>query len=43
MQSYVLASYILVWPVVSAAVLAMILGATIKDMRTARRENREFL
>ncbi|WP_235906789.1 putative transporter small subunit [Pseudomonas saliphila] len=40
MQSLLLGSYILIWPLVSLAVLAVILIATLKDIRKARQEHR---
>lgn len=38
-----LSLYILVWPVISLAVLAVIVTATLRDFRRARREGREVV
>lgn len=43
MQTYILAFYVLVWPLVSLAVLVVIGAATLKDIRDARREKRELV
>ncbi|WP_218572983.1 putative transporter small subunit [Pseudomonas sp. gcc21] len=43
MQSLLLGSYILVWPLASLVVLALILTATLKDMRKAKQENRDLV
>ncbi|MEH6389703.1 MULTISPECIES: putative transporter small subunit [Pseudomonas] len=40
MQSLLLGSYILIWPLASLAVLAVILTATLKDLRKAKQEQR---
>lgn len=37
MTQLLLSSYVLVWPVVSAGVLAVLLVALVKDMQTARK------
>ena len=42
MQTFILAAYVLVWPLVSLLVLAVIGVATIKDIQAARREKREL-
>ncbi|MFA5632768.1 MAG: putative transporter small subunit [Porticoccaceae bacterium] len=39
----ILASYILIWPIISLIVLAVIIGATVRDTRKARREGREVV
>lgn len=38
-----LTAYILVWPVISAGILVLLLGALFIDMRNAKREGREML
>ncbi len=43
MQTFILALYVLVWPLVSLAVFAVIGLATLKDIRVARREKRELV
>ncbi|WP_232818274.1 putative transporter small subunit [Zobellella maritima] len=40
MSELAMAAYILIWPTVSALVLVVILGAIIKDVRSAKREHR---
>lgn len=35
--------YVLVWPVLTLAVLAVICRAVIRDRRSAREENRELV
>ena len=37
MQSLLLGSYILIWPLASLAVLAVILFATLRDIRNSKR------
>jgi hypothetical protein len=43
METVVLAAYILVWPVISSAVLGVIVFATLRDFRCARREGRDVV
>jgi hypothetical protein len=43
MQTFILGCYVLIWPLVSLAILAVIGVATVKDIRTARREKRELV
>lgn len=43
MQTFILALYVLIWPLVSLAVLVVIGTATWKDIRAARREKRELV
>lgn len=43
MQTFILALYVLIWPLVSLAVLAVIGSATLKDIRAARRDKRELV
>ena len=38
-----LATYILVWPVISAGILLLLLVALFHDMRAAKREGRDML
>ncbi|MCK9469717.1 MAG: putative transporter small subunit [Porticoccaceae bacterium] len=41
--AWVLATYILIWPFISLIVLAVIIGATVRDTRKARREGRDVV
>jgi hypothetical protein len=43
METLILASYILVWPVISSVVLGVIVVATLKDFRVAKYEGREVV
>jgi hypothetical protein len=43
METLLLATYILVWPVISLAVLSVIVVATLRDFRCARREGRDVV
>lgn len=43
METLILATYILVWPVISLAVLSVIVFATLRDFRSARREGRDVV
>ena len=43
METLSLATYILVWPVISTIVLAVIVGATLRDFVKARREGRDMV
>lgn len=43
MQTFILALYVLIWPLISLAVFAVIGLATLKDIRAARREKRELV
>lgn len=43
MESLLLGSYILVWPVISSLVLAVIVVATLRDFRCAKREGRDVV
>lgn len=38
MTSIILTGYVLVWPIVSAAVLLVLIVALIRDMRAARKD-----
>lgn len=38
-----LATYILIWPVLSAGVLVLLLVSLFRDIRAAKREGREML
>ncbi|HWL30105.1 MAG TPA: putative transporter small subunit [Burkholderiaceae bacterium] len=38
MTSLILATYILVWPVISAAILLVLIVALVRDMRAARKD-----
>lgn len=42
-MKFLLTFYILIWPVISAGVLALLLTALIKDMRDARRGGQEMI
>lgn len=43
MQTFILGSYVLIWPLVSLVIFAIIAVATIKDIRVARRDKRELV
>lgn len=43
MEALVLATYILMWPVISLAVLGVIVIATMRDFICARREGRDVV
>ncbi|GGD02139.1 putative transporter small subunit [Halopseudomonas salina] len=43
MQTFILGSYVLIWPLVSLAILAVIGVATWKDIQKARREKTELV
>lgn len=43
METLMLATYILVWPLISLGVLAVIVVATLRDFRCARREGRDVV
>lgn len=43
METMLFAFYVLIWPVVSLGVLAVICSATLRDIRAAKRENRELV
>ncbi|MEX1214497.1 putative transporter small subunit [Saccharospirillum sp.] len=43
METLTLAAYVLVWPLISLAVLAVICVATWQDIRSAKRESRELV
>lgn len=43
MSISLLTTYILVWPVISAGILILLLGALFVDIRTAKREGRDML
>lgn len=43
METLLLAAYILVWPIISLAVLALIVTVTMKEFRTAREEGRDVI
>lgn len=43
MQTFILAIYVLIWPLISLAVLAIIGVATVKDIRVARRDKHELV
>jgi hypothetical protein len=43
MGTFILASYILVWPIISSVVLGVIVFATLKDFRVAKHEGREVV
>nr|WP_290830917.1 putative transporter small subunit [Halomonas sp.] len=43
MQTFILALYVLIWPLISLAVLGVIGVATVKDIRVARRDKRELV
>ncbi len=43
MSALGLSAYILIWPVISAAVLVMLIVALVRDMREARRKGEEMI
>lgn len=43
MDAWGLSIYILIWPILSAGVLAMLIVALIRDMREARRTGEEMI
>ncbi|CEP37188.1 MULTISPECIES: putative transporter small subunit [Halomonadaceae] len=43
MQTFILALYVLIWPLISLVILAVIGIATVKDIRVAKREKRELV
>lgn len=42
-MKFLLTFYILIWPVLSAGVLAVLIFALIRDLRAARREGQEMI
>lgn len=42
-MKFLLTFYILVWPVISAGVLALLIVALIRDLRAARRDGQEMI
>ncbi|MBS3666651.1 MULTISPECIES: putative transporter small subunit [Halomonadaceae] len=43
MQTFILALYVLIWPLISLVIFAVIGIATVKDIRVAKREKRELV
>lgn len=43
MQTFILALYVMIWPLVSLVIFAIIGIATVKDIRMARRDKRELV
>lgn len=43
MQTFILGLYVLIWPLISLVILAVIGIATVKDIRVAKREKRELV
>lgn len=43
METVLLTTYVLVWPVVTAGILAVIIRAFVKDAREAKREGRRII
>ncbi|WP_233576067.1 putative transporter small subunit [Saccharopolyspora rhizosphaerae] len=43
MSTLVLAAYILVWPALTAVVLAVMCSAVVKDYRAAKKDNRSVV
>ncbi|MDN3558918.1 putative transporter small subunit [Halomonas sp. FeN2] len=43
MQTFILAVYVLIWPLISLVIFAVIGIATVKDIRVAKREKRELV
>lgn len=43
MSTLLFATYVLIWPFLSAGVLALLLGAVVKEFRAARKSGRELV
>ncbi|HEY9281224.1 MAG TPA: putative transporter small subunit [Eoetvoesiella sp.] len=43
MSAFALTAYILAWPVVSAAILVLLVVTLIKDMRAARKSGEDMI
>ncbi|WP_276322416.1 putative transporter small subunit [Vreelandella neptunia] len=43
MQTFILGSYVMIWPLISLVIFAIIGIATVKDIRVARRDKRELV
>ncbi|GHB01182.1 putative transporter small subunit [Modicisalibacter luteus] len=43
MQTLIFGSYVLIWPVLTLGVLALICRAVLRDMRVARAEKRDLV
>lgn len=43
MSALGLTAYVLVWPILSVGILIMLIVALIRDMRAARRDNKEMI
>lgn len=43
MQTFLYGFYILIWPAITLAMLALICNATLRDIREAKRENRDIV
>ncbi|WP_228141568.1 putative transporter small subunit [Marinobacter sp. X15-166B] len=43
MNAFVYGTYILVWPAITLAVLVLICGAVVKDVRDARKSKRDVI
>lgn len=43
MQTLIYGAYILIWPVITLAVLVLLCAAVRKDMRIAKKEERELV
>lgn len=43
METLLLAAYILVWPLISLAVLVLIVSVTMKELRDAREDGRDVI
>lgn len=40
-MTFLFATYVLIWPLLTLGVLAVICGAVVRDSRRARKEHRE--
>lgn len=43
MNEILLTAYILIWPVISAAILLMLVVALVRDLRNANKSDREMI
>ena len=43
MLTFLYGFYILIWPAITLVMLALICGATLRDMREAKREHRDIV
>ena len=43
MNDLLLSAYVLVWPVIAAAILVMLVFAVVRDVRAAKEDGREMI